>query len=126
MGKFMSIFNLLQKIVVGNTHLACDQSVGMASIGCTLRYSKARTEVSVPAMSTFLVDARIEGAQTDAQVWPELEIAIDPPRGAYLNYATVECLQELQKKLGCDRIYAFALGLGKARYIASFDRKETP
>ena len=56
----------------------------------------------------------------------ELEFAIDPPRGAYeWNFPTAERLQELQKKLGCDRIYAFALERGKVRYFASYN-KETP
>jgi hypothetical protein len=54
----------------------------------------------------------------------DIEIAIDPPEGAYSwNATTIEKLQTLQTQLGCDRIYVFARESGRIRYIAAWDKR---
>lgn len=55
----------------------------------------------------------------------ELEVSLIPPKGAYhFNYPSSDKLDELQKRLCCDRIHAFAVEPGRVRYIATYNRRK--
>jgi hypothetical protein len=55
----------------------------------------------------------------------EMELGLDPPDGAHeWSLPTIERMQELQHKLGADRVYAFPLERGKVRCFAQYNRRE--
>ncbi len=54
----------------------------------------------------------------------DIELALDPPRGAHeWNQPTVEKMERLKSWVGCDRVRVFALELGKVRYFAQWHKE---